>query len=52
MNMVFLLLLLLYHGIKAADSVVLKPVHRAATVKDKNDLSQILSHVHYLHQKM
>ena len=39
------LFLLLDHGIKAADSVLLQPTHRPAPVQDKNDLCQILSHM-------
>ena len=37
-------LLLFQHGIEAANSILLKPLHGAATVQDKHQFCQIFFH--------
>ena len=46
-RLALLLLLLFHHGVEAADSVILKPCHRAAAIQDEYDFSQIVVHSKY-----
>ena len=43
-----LFFLLFNHGVEASDGVCFQPAHRAAAIKDKYNLRQVLSHVQYL----